>query len=283
MGLTKDLASWRFIKSFLLKTFACVGAISTILQFIALFFPKSLAVQGSGGLSLAIGISLIIGVITSWPRPIEQQYSSPNTKIRIIKGDILDATGHLVIGTCDTFDTKTPTIIARSSLQGQVLEKLYGGDLEHLDRQLHESLADKLPVGEIKKDGKKLKFGIGAIATIKQSARNIFFVAYTEMNEHNQAYSTADNVWKSLTELWSTISRKGNGYPVYIPVIGGGQARLSSVLPAQDSIRFTILSFMFASRKEKICDELVIVVHPNDYKRLDRLELQSFLSSLKPS
>ncbi|MCF7534622.1 hypothetical protein [Pseudomonas petrae] len=63
----------------------------------------------------------------------------------------------------------------------------------------------------------------------------------------------------------------------------GGQAPLSSVLPAQDAIRFTVLSFMFASRNSKVCDELRIVVRPDDYRKLDRLELQSFLSSLRSS
>jgi len=43
------------------------------------------------------------------------------------------------------------------------------------------------------------------------------------------------------------------------------------------------LSFMFACRKEKVCDELAIVIRPQDYERLDRLEIQSFLTSLKPS
>ena len=71
--------------------------------------------------------------------------------------------------------------------------------------------------------------------------------------------------------------------PVSVPVIGGGQARLASVLPAQDSIRLIALSSMFASRTKKVCDELRIVVHPNDYEKLDRMELQSFLSSLRPS
>ncbi len=62
---------------------------------------------------------------------------------------------------------------------------------------------------------------------------------------------------------------------------GHGQARLSSVLPAQDAIRFTLLSFMFASRNSKVCDELRIVVRSDDYRKLDGLELQSFLSSLR--
>ncbi|WP_408735220.1 macro domain-containing protein [Acetobacter pasteurianus] len=54
----------------------------------------------------------------------------------------------------------------------------------------------------------------------------------------------------------------GKGGSVSMAVIGGGQARLSSVMPAQDAIRFTLLSFMFASRKNRICDELRIVVRP---------------------
>jgi hypothetical protein len=104
------------------------------------------------------------------------------------------------------------------------------------------------------------------------------------MNEKNEAHGTVDGVWKSLLNLWAEISAQGNGAPVSIPVIGGGQARgLSSILPAQDSIRLIALSFMFTSRKSKICDELRIIVCPKDYEKLDRLEIQSFLSSLRPS
>lgn len=103
------------------------------------------------------------------------------------------------------------------------------------------------------------------------------------MNERNEAFGTVDSVWKGLFALWDAQSARGNHGPISIPVIGGGQARMSSILPAQDSIRLIALSFMFASRKNKISDELRIVVRPADYDRLDRMELQSFLSSLRPS
>ena len=79
------------------------------------------------------------------------------------------------------------------------------------------------------------------------------------------------------------VSRTANGTAVAIPVIGGGQSRLSQVMPAQDSIRFIVMSFMFASRTKKVCDQLRIVVHPREFDRLDRLELQAFLSSMRPS
>lgn len=190
---------------------------------------------------------------------------------------------HLVIGTNDTFDTETPIIISKESLQGQALNVLYGGDLKELDAQLATALQGKPTIGTIVKAGKQTQYGVGTIATVKHAARLIFFLAYCEMDVHNTAHSTPDKVWKSLLSLWDEVSKKGNGGTVSIPVIGGGQARLSSILPAQDAIRFTLLSFMFASRGAKICDELRIVVRPQDYKKLDRLELQSFLSSLRSS
>jgi hypothetical protein len=94
---------------------------------------------------------------------------------------------------------------------------------------------------------------------------------------------TPHGLWASLNSLWAAISKHSNGGTVCMPVIGGGMSRLSSIVPTQDSIRFTILSFMFASRSNKVCDELRIVVRPQDYQRLDRLELQAFLTSFKPS
>ena len=103
------------------------------------------------------------------------------------------------------------------------------------------------------------------------------------MNESNNAQGTPDGLWASLNSLWAAISKHSNGGTVCMSVIGGGMSRLSSIVPTQDSIRFTILSFMFASRSNKVCDELRIVVRPKDYQRLDRLELQAFLTSLKPS
>jgi hypothetical protein len=245
--------------------------------------PSVTVFQGMPFLLAVIVISLIGGLIWSWPRPITQDYDAPKTRISIVKGDMLAETAHLVIGTNDTFDTETPIIISKESLQGQTLQVLYGGDLKELDAQLATALSGKPTVGTITKAGKQTQYGVGTIATMKHGARLIFFLAYCEMDANNNAHSTPDKVWISLLSLWNEVSKKGNGGTLSIPVIGGGQARLSNILPAQDAIRFILLSFMFASRGAKICDELRIVVRPEDYQKLDRLELQSFLSSLRSS
>lgn len=283
MEIFQDMRTGRFWRHFLMRSFACLGGLSTVLQTSNVINPSVTVFQGMPILLSVIGFSLIGGLIWSWPRPIVQDYSAPKTKISIVKGDMLAETTHLVIGTNDTFDTETPIIISKDSLQGQALQVLYGGDLKELDAQLDTALAGKPMVGSISKAGKQTQYGVGTVATVKHASRLIFFLAYCEMDVHNTAHSTPDKVWKSLLLLWDEVSKRSNGGTVSIPVIGGGQARLSSIVPAQDAIRLTVLSFMFASRSAKVCDELRIVVRPEDFQKLDRLELQSFLSSLRSS
>ena len=283
MAIFQDLITWRFWRHFITWSFACLVAFSTILQTSNVLFPNITSFQGMPTLITVVVISILAGLFWSWPQPISQEYSLPKTKISIVKGNLLHEKHHLVIGICDTFDTETPVIISKSSLQGQALDFLFGGDVQELDRLLAAALAGKPVVGNISKNGKQAKYGVGTIATVKHAARLIFFSAYCEMNQNNVAGSNPDQVWKSLQTLWLEVSNRSNGTAVSIPVIGGGQARLSSLIPAQDSIRLIVLSFMFASRINKVCDELRIIISPADYKKLDRLELQSFLSSLRSS
>lgn len=284
MNILADLKTWRFWKSFLIKSFACGGFVSAIFQFVMIVFPSQ--ATNLQGLCVVIGtvvVSAIFGIVASWPRPIEMEYSSPKTKIKIVKGDLLAQDGHLVVGVCDTFDTELPNIISPRSLLGQTIHNIFGGDVKVLDEQLHNTLSKLDPVDVIDKEGKKEKYGVGTVVPVRHAPRIIYFLSYCEMSQRNEAFGTVDGVWKSLASLWDKQSELGNHGSISVPVIGGGQARMSHLLPAQDSIRLIALSFMFASRQHKISDELRIVVQPNDYNRLDRLELQSFLSSLNPS
>lgn len=284
MNILDDLKKWRFWRHLVFSAFACGGVLSGVIQFFLIVWPNlARSFQGAWLLGVVALISLIVGLVVSWPRPIAAEYSAPKTKIRIIKGDLLDQTEHLAIGICDTFDTEIPNIISRNSLQGQALSRLFNDDVQELDRLLEQALADRTPTGTIEKPGKTVKYGVGTVAVVRHSPRFLFFVAYTEMNAGNEALGTVDGVWRSLSSLWEAVSARGNGDAISVPVIGGGQARMSNLLPAQDSIRLIALSFMFASRKQKVCDELRIVVQPEDYERLDRMEIQSFLSSLRPS
>ena len=282
-AIRRDLTKARFWRHFGVQVFAAVGFLAVLIGLFDVLFPN---VVPDGGRRLAlvvVTLSVLYGAVRAWPRPIEQSYDSPNMTIRLVEGDLFSEPGHLVIGMSDTFDTEVPHVIANSSVQAQFAQRIYHGDLPELDRQLAEALRDVPPLRSIEKPGKRVKYPVGTVATLRDHSRRYFCVAYTEMNERCEARGTMDGIWRSLEDLWKAVCVYGNGGTVSIPVIGGGQSRLSQVLPAQDSIRFMILSFVFASRREKVCDELRIIVRPSDYDRLDRLEIQAFLKSLRAS
>jgi hypothetical protein len=282
-AIGSDLRSRRFIGPLLKETLAAVGLLAALAGLVDALFPDTFKDHGAAAAFVAVLSAVAYGLFRAWPRPIEHSYSAPNTAIRVVRGDLLAESGHIVVGTCDTFDTKTPNVISPRSLQGQALQRLYGGDVDLLDREIAAALANDAPSGRVDKEGKTERYAIGTVAPLVQAGRRLFLLAYTEMSAENEARGSSDRVWKGLLCLWAAVSRYGNGQAVAVPVIGGGQARIAQILPAQDAIRFIAFSFMLASRHEKVCDELRIIVQPDVYQRLDRLELQAFLDSLEMS
>ncbi len=280
-SLAADLRSRRFWALFVKEALAAGGLLALVLGLGDVLFDEPFADWGFPAVGAVALVCVIWGLMRAWPQPIERAYRTPNITIRVIAGDLFDERGHIAVGATDTFDTKTPRIISPHSVQGQALMHLWGGDVELLDDELDRALGSEISTEAIQKDGKTRRYPIGTVASLPQAGRRVYFVAYSEMNALNQAHATTDGIWKSLLSLWAAVSRDGNGGAIGVPTIGGGQSRIAQILPPQDSIRFIAFSFLLASRGERVCDELRIVVRPDDYERLDRLEIQAFLDSLE--
>lgn len=282
-GVGRDLRTRRFWRSFVAQFFAAVGFMAVFIELYDVFWPGKLTKSDWPTALAVLATALAYASYRSWPRPVEQQYSRPNTRIRIVVGDLFDQDANLVIGMSNTFDTAVPHVISKSSVQAQFLERVYSSDTAELDADLAKSLAGVPTTGSINKEGKCEVYPVGTIAVIRQNRRHFFCAAYTQMNERNEAHGTVAGIWRCLENLWDEVRARSNGDPVATPVIGGGQARISHVLPAQDSIRLMILSFLLASRDRRVCDRLDIVVRDQDVRALDMLELQAFLTSLQES
>lgn len=279
----RDIKTKRFWRSVAANFFAVLGIAATAAQVYDVLDPDEIARHRASAICGAVLLAIVWACYRAWPRPIQQQYTDTNTEIRIVEGDLFEQDTDVVIGMCTTFDTEIPHIIGENSVQGQFLSIIYHGDVASLDSDLDVALAQATATHLIDKPGKQAVFPIGTVAAIRQNRRHFYCVAYTEMNEINEARGTVGGIWRSLDELWTQVRARSNGAPVAIPVIGGGQARISQVLRAQDSIRFIALSFMFASRAERVCERLDIVVRKSDVAKLDMLELRAFLESLVPS
>lgn len=284
MNIKRDLRNWRFWRGLATHALSALGVLSVVLGLYDLFSPDSL-----GGLDLPEVLlvplaALIYAVWRSWPYPIEEHYSTPNTKVRLVTGDLFDQGTNLVIGVSDCFDVETPNIIATNSVQGQFLTRVYKNDLGALQADVHAALASKTPIETgVSKFGNTDRYALGTVATINHLRTHYFCVAYTRMDEKNNVSSSIGILWEALDRLWDEVRGRSNGEVVSAPVIGLGQSGMSTVIPIQDAIRFLVLSFMFASRQKRVCDELRIVIRPEDEKRVDMLEVQEFLRSLKKS
>lgn len=284
MQLTRDLRNKRFWGGLLIHGLAALGFLSVSLSLFDLFSPDTLGKFGMPEVFIIPAAALIYALWKSWPYPVEQHYSSPDTKITLLTGDLFDQNVNIVVGMSDFFDIETPHIIAESSVQGQLLSRVYRNDLSALRADINSALAGTAPVEVgFTKPGNSNRYALGTVASIRRHRTHYFCVAYTNMDANNNVSTSIGILWDSLEKLWNEVRSHSNGEPVAAPIIGLGQSGLSNVLPIQDALRFLILSFMFASRHRKVCDELIIVIRPQDEKRIDMLEAQDFLNSLKKS
>jgi hypothetical protein len=278
--IRSDLKTRRFWVGLFAKTFAGIGFEAVFLGLYDVINPNAISKLSIPTSAVVVALGFAYGIIRSWPSVIQQTYSAPSTQIRLIPGDLFSQSSNIVIGMCDTFDTAVPHIIERKSIQGQFLERIYHQDAEQLDKDLDRALSEVDPIGLIEKDGKRQIYPVGTVATIRNKRQHYFCVAYSSMDEKNQAQATIDGLWSSLSNLWSEVRANANGDPVAMAIVGGGQSRISQILPAQDSLRFIALSFILASRRLKVCDRLDIIIRKDDIEKIDMLEFQMFLTSL---
>lgn len=283
MNITRDLRNKRFWRGLATHGLAALGVLSAILSLFDIFSPDTLGKLDLPEILLVPTAALAYACWRSWPYPVEQHYATPDTRVRLVTGDLFKQDTNLVIGMADTFDIETPNIIATTSVQGQFLADVYQQDVGSLWQDLQSALANKQVVDTVRKPGNTNRYALGTVATINNQRKHYFCVAYTSLDEHNKASSSMGVLWEAMERLWDEVRIRSNGDAVSVPIIGLGQSGMSTVLPIQDAIRFLILSFMFASRKDRVCDELRIVVRPQDEKRIDMLEVQEFLMSLKKS
>ncbi|MGI5379523.1 macro domain-containing protein [Streptomyces sp. CA-251387] len=261
------------------------GVLSGAAQLYLTFWPDSTLPRGTTFLVIA-GVALAGGIVQSWPRDrVSHDFTHPQFSVTLAIGDLFDQPCHLVIGFNDVFDTDTTDdlVIARRSVQGQFLHRVYAGEVDRLDRELAVALTGKQPVAveerAAKRAGKLSRYPLGTVAVLGLPARRYFLSAYGTMRNDLTVGSGPDEVWHSLGELWRALHVHARRETVAMPVIGSDLARIDTMDHAS-LIKLILLSFVTTSRQSVVCKELTIVVHPEEYERVDMLELAAFLRTL---
>lgn len=265
-----------------LSAFGAVSAATGFLTAIFRSFPPYPAI--TFGASLAV--CAVWGFARSYPRfRLRHQVKNLDVTVNIVIGDLFDQSSHLVIGFSDTFDTSVASdrVIHSSSLQGQLLNRLYGGNQRRLDAELDRALRTVPPTRtESRADkphGKLLRYPIGTVAVLGGPRRRIFAVAYGKMGNDLLANAPVEDLWHCFHQLWEAVYRNGQRGALSIPLMGSGLARVDS-LDRENLLKLILLSFVAYSRLRLICHDLRVVIRPVDISQIDLVRMRSFLQAL---
>lgn len=269
-------------KVLITNSLVAFGIIAGGIEFLATLFhsfPPHPAVTFAATLAVCVAW----GFVRAFPRfSLRHRMTTANITLNIVVGDLFAQDTHIVIGFSDTFDTSVAgeQIINSSSLQGQLLHRLYVDDQQRLDTELAAALSAAKPAGkESRADkpyGKLARYPIGTVAVLGKPQRLIFAVAYGRMGNDMVARSPVKDLWYCFNELWEAVYLKGQRGPVSVPLMGTGLARINSLDP-ENLLRLILLSFVSYSRTELVSQELRIVIQPADATRVDLLSLREFL------
>ncbi len=264
---------------------AAFGAISAVVQFIGQLFSRAFP-DPAAVLAGSLGLCLVWGIARAWPRNrLRQHFALPDMNVVVEVGDLFETDSHLVVGFCDTFDTAVDGrgVVNASSVQGQLLSRLYNGDTRQLDKELGSALSRTRPASVERRDGKtrgKLsRYAIGTVAVLGARPRLVFAVAYSRLGNDLVARSSSEDLWFSLGRLWDAVYRHAEHESLAIPLLGAGLSRLD-FLDEESILRLILLSFVTRSREQRICRELRIVVRRPALERIDLAEVQAFLHAL---
>jgi DNA-binding SARP family transcriptional activator len=217
---------------------------------------------------------------------VQRQFSGLRVRLSVVRGDLFEQKGvNLVVGFTDTFDTSTERseLISPESVQGQLLHRLYGGDVKGLDKELRRALRGVNPVGRESardKKGKQLRYPIGTVVALPHEDRWIFGVAYTRQGNDLVGSSSREELRLSLEQLWIAVVRRGQLKPVAIPLVGSGLSRVPDVT-GTGLLTLIVDTFVRAGwTGSVVAQELRIVVRPQDLGMIDLPAVERYLDSL---
>lgn len=248
----------------------------------SLAFPELF--DRSWGLLVAlVALSALGALWRSRPRSrFEFRLPPTDVAIAVAVGDVLAQEGNVVLGSNNTFDTALDeAIISPRSVQGQLLQRTFNGDIKALDEQIAASLVEVTPDPDPRKSfGKVDRYPIGTVAIVRKGNTRYFLPAIAHMSASTppETRATVEGVQMALTKAWEAVGRAGQREPVHAPIVGSHLARLG--LSRTWLVQMMILSFVAVNKKESGSSSLTIWVAEEDATVVDFAALNDWLRAL---
>lgn len=275
--LKAKLSSKEFWKYF----FAAVGTISSVVTLISFVFQLQnpecwvivLYILG------VVVFSIAFAIWQTWRKTALDLKVSNTLNVTVKEGDIFDCVGnenYVVIPVNEYFDTLVnETIINKSTVHGQFIQKYYKDNHEKLHEEIEASLkANDIRGKEDKRigsEGYKKRYPLGTCAIIKKDNTNFVLLALTHFDNEDHAYVELSEFGRSISTMCKTLAGKSQDKPVYMPLMGMGLSRLNQT--AQFILKYTLDS-IYGIKGLALPGGLNIIVYPPVAKTLNLNEIK---------
>lgn len=141
--------------------------------------------------------------------------------------------------------------VSPSSLHGQFILRM--DRRERYPEVLKKEAMDYLEKSGIQRgDG---GYSIGTVAVVTYGNTFFFLLAISRFDEFNNAQCSKDDIQRAVKALVDFIIHNGQGYPVYVPLIGTGLS--NALTPAQS---MALIKKSFQAKSKSIRSDIYIVV-----------------------
>ena len=209
-------------------------------------------------------------------------------KIVVIKGKLVLRYGDLwktafntkekkkIVGVNTTFDTIVDEnlsminkpLVSPTTIHGRWLKCMKDRNvaISDIDAKISNSLKlqgirpMKVLSRNVKARGKLECYSKGTIAQYEYGNTVFYLLALSEFDENNNAQNTKEELVETITKLINYYDKKGNGFDIYIPLLGTGQSRTG--ITRKDALE--IMASLFELYEEKIQGCVNIVVYSED-------------------
>lgn len=156
-------------------------------------------------------------------------------------------------------------IVSTSTLHGQWLLRMAhsGTDISNLDIRIANSLkclGFKPVTYDNDRNGKPALYPLGSCSLIETENANYILVAISEFDKMNNAQSTPAIIDTAIKSLLQTYDKIGQGYDMYIPLIGTGRSRAG--LSMDDA--YKLLRSCIVNNTQLIQGHVYLVIRPED-------------------
>ena len=258
------------IQDVLLSGFATYGALWVVLDSLSRFFesPKP---GGWAGYGAFLAGAAIGGLCRAWPRKrVEFTIPGSGSTFEIKFGDIFGGGAVVVIPVNDFFDGELGDHVSETSLHGQFIKDVLGGQSQSFSDLTSEALAGVEPEeeGVARSSGRCNRYAIGTVARVDVAAQRYLLavLSHTDLLSLKASASLHD-LWMCLTGVWNGVREHSSGRPVSIPLIGSG---LSGVgLPPRHLLDFLVMSFFYHNKERTVADRVTLVLPSRLARDLD--------------